>query len=538
MIAITYTISLEGPLLATMLGGDPNSGISYPYIPGSMIRGMLIARHESHEELAINNRALFFSGQVRFLHAYPADLNRAEWQRGLPVPASWRKKKNRISKQGIIEDWALFEDIESETELKEDADPISGGFGWLDEERVTTRSPERQIAIHTQRSRGPGRATGNDGAVYRYEALAAGQHFAGVIICESDSLAKQIKDLLAEEVAYLGGVQTAGYGRIRLSNVSVHMSANESWHEYNGDVEEIATGEKLVITLLSDTILRDDYGAVHTDLVATLNLPLELQSAFKQINIIGGFNRTWGLPLPQTQALGAGSVFACRATETITQEQIEELLARGVGERRTEGFGRLAFNWQTEERLTQYSLWPQTTNLPQLEVPNETENPVRQLAQRMVNRRQRQQLDQALLKAVRSLNIKLPPPNSQLSGIRIIARHALQEGNLSRISNLFKEKIDDEDNPNVIKQRARVKFERARLEKDVRLNDWLVELADDPETVWTKLGQPQSTLGTVKPAHDLAAEYAVRLIDAVLGQAMNQRRNQDTQQKVVTNGTA
>ncbi|MCB0126013.1 MAG: hypothetical protein KDE58_27340, partial [Caldilineaceae bacterium] len=296
MIAITYTISLEEPLLATMLGGDPNSGISYPYVPGSMIRGMLIARHEPQEALAINQRELFFNGQVRFLHAYPADLTRSEWQRALPAPASWRKKKNRTNQQGAIEDWALLEDIDEESCFKDDATPIAGSFVWLDEESVAISSPEQRITVHTQRSRGPGRAIGNDGAVYRYEALAAGQHFAGVILCENNTLAKQIKELLTEEVAYLGGVQTAGYGRVRISNVSPdeidHLSSSEPWFEYKGEVEEIASGEDLIITLLSDTILRDDFGAIHTDLLAALSLPLELRSAFKQVAVIGGFNRT------------------------------------------------------------------------------------------------------------------------------------------------------------------------------------------------------------------------------------------------------
>ncbi|MCE7987033.1 MAG: hypothetical protein DYG89_38160 [Caldilinea sp. CFX5] len=526
MIAITYTISLEGPLLATMLGGDPNSGVSYSYIPGSMIRGMLITRYGSHNNLSISDRELFFSGRVRYLNAYPADLNRSEWQRSLPIPASWRKKKDQPSKHGEIEDWALFEDIDSDSEFKEDAIAVSGSFVWLNEKNAIICSPERQITVHTQRARGPGRATRNDGAVYRYEALAASQHFAGVVLCENSTLAKQVKDLLVEDIAYLGGVQTAGYGRVRIQNVLI-VPDTEPWHEYKGEAEEMAKGENLVITLLSDAILRDDYGATHTDLLAALNLPLSLHSAFKQVAVIGGFNRTWGLPLPQTQALGAGSVFVCRTMDKITQQQIEEWLERGVGERRTEGFGRLAFNWQRAERLTHGTSPDPYSTLSTLQLSDNIEDPAYQLAQRMTNRRQRQQLDQALLKAVRSLTIKQPPPNSQLSGIRIIARHALQEGNLRRISNLFKEQVDGNDNPNVMKLRTRSKFERARFDEGTRLNDWIVQLADDPQTVWAKIGQPSSKLGHVEPQQDLAAEYAVRLIDAVLGQAISKRRNRN-----------
>ena len=542
MISIMYTITLDGPLLATMLGGDPNSGVSASYIPGSMIRGMLIGRYGPHDELATVDRDLFFSGQVCYLHAYPADVNRSEQQRSLPVPASWRKAKVSAYKQGAIEDWALLENVDRDSQL-EDPTPVSGDFVWFDEEGAVIRSPERQIAIHTQRSRGPGRATLNEGAVYRYEALAEGEQFSGVILCEDQSLAQRVKDLLVEGIAYLGGAQTAGYGRVQISNVHPEKidddSADELWKEYEGKPEDIVTTENVVITLLSDAILRDDHGSIHTNLLATLDFPLQLLSAFKQISTIGGFNRKWGLPLPQTQVLGAGSVFVCRATAAIMKEQIEELLMHGVGERRAEGFGRIAVNWQVYENLIQYSPSLHNVRLAKQDLSEDAGDPSRQLAQRMVNRRQRQLLDQSLLKAVRSLEIELAPPNSQLSGIRIIARHALQEGNLDRISSLFKGKLEGGmDNPNAMKQRARTKFERARIDNGKRLNDWIIQLADNPQTVWNTLGLPSNVLGPVKPQQDLAASYVVRLIDAVLGQEVTKRRGQDVKDKEATNGSA
>ena len=45
MKAITFLLHTKQPLLATSLQGDPNSDVSFSYIPGSMIRGVLIGRY-------------------------------------------------------------------------------------------------------------------------------------------------------------------------------------------------------------------------------------------------------------------------------------------------------------------------------------------------------------------------------------------------------------------------------------------------------------------------------------------------------------
>ena len=45
MIALSFELCLKEPLLATALEGDPNSAVSLPFIPGSMLRGALIGRY-------------------------------------------------------------------------------------------------------------------------------------------------------------------------------------------------------------------------------------------------------------------------------------------------------------------------------------------------------------------------------------------------------------------------------------------------------------------------------------------------------------
>ncbi len=75
MIALTFTLHALEPLLITRLEGDPNSAVSYPYVPGSTLRGALIGQlpKERRQRLAIEpgDRRLFIDGSTCYLNAYP-----------------------------------------------------------------------------------------------------------------------------------------------------------------------------------------------------------------------------------------------------------------------------------------------------------------------------------------------------------------------------------------------------------------------------------------------------------------------------------
>jgi CRISPR-associated protein Csx10 len=101
MAVLTYQIRLLEPVLVTKLDGDPNSNISYDYLPGSVLRAALLGRFASDNKVAVKDvledertkadAARLFFGHARFLNAYPVDrLN----NRTLPKPLSWRQSKS------------------------------------------------------------------------------------------------------------------------------------------------------------------------------------------------------------------------------------------------------------------------------------------------------------------------------------------------------------------------------------------------------------------------------------------------------------
>jgi CRISPR-associated protein Csx10 len=485
-----------------------------------MIRGLVASvLNRQDPDLAINQRQWLFSGDVRYLHAYPAMQN---GPRSLPAPHSWRK--NKVQPDDLrIEDYARL--AENESKFSEGSIGV-GRFIVLDDINVREFRGKRHITVHTLRDRFAGRPRRGLGAVYQYDALAQGSCFSGAIVVTTRAQAETLNTLLPKGEYRIGGARTAGYGLVWLDELGI----DEEWWEYGAPPQAIAAEEQFCVTLLSDAILRDPQGSTYTDLVAELRqvykLPVHCETAFKEVTAVGGFNRKWGMQLPQDLALQAGSVFVVRAEAAITQQQVQALIERGVGERRAEGFGRLALNWQQEGELLLVKLGKEqrdeitTVSLTSRE---------RMIAQRIATRRHRLALDRGLAVAIRdrtqdgAVNV---PPNSQLSRVRIIVRSALKARDRSRVVDLFR---DDNQNSRALRRNARQKFDRCRLgqsEQAPRLSNWIKELCDNPESIWAgPLARESISLAGVAPeAEQLAEEYALRLIDGVLEELMRQNR--------------
>lgn len=504
MKALTYELYLLEPLLATRLGGgDPNSAVGFEYIPGSMIRGMVISRYARQNPTDATDeefRRLFLDGRVRFLNAYP----QAYGQRLLPVPLSWYQEKDREDTAPIY-DFAV-ENQKSDRQWRR----VAHSFCclWVSDDgdyRACLEKPERHIAIHIAREDRQ-RITKGESTVFRYDALAPEQIFCGVILADRESDLELLQQWLpAGEVVSLGGSHLAGYGQARLQNVTIQ----DGWREYTEVGEDT---DCIVVTLLSDALIRDPRtGAYVTTLEPVVGCAH--QQAFVNVRVVGGFNRKWNLPLPQAIAIQAGSVFVYRAQGDLLA-RLRLLEQSGIGERRAEGFGRIAVNWHRAAEIKPVEKPVSTQILPfQLQRKESID-----LARRMVERMLRQKLDRALVAAVNRFRVQNPPSNAQLSRMRIAALRSLSQKDPQFIT----KHLDG------MKKAARDQFQRARIGEE-RLDDWLRDRAMDVRGIWelleVDLGRVP-VLGNVRPelTDALALEYTVRLIDRVLQKAQKEAK--------------
>lgn len=536
MKAITFLLKTEQPLLATSFQGDPNSDVSYPYIPGSMIRGALISRYlklpgKQSIDIVTDeiSRRLFFDGTTRYLNAYP---NSQENKRSLPTLLSWRKEKGKEFKdtKDKIDVYDLSisknDDLQSPKSLNEP-------FWVEDGKNIRLYSVDRRINIHNLRDRRKGRSASDkldpqtrqiieerDGEIFRYDAIDTGQTFQGAILYDEVD-EEAIQKLLNISDIWLGGSRSAGYGHVKISDIKI----NNSWSEIKTSPEKRNSDNILKITLFSDLILRDDcgqYAAIPPSQLIAEFLGKQSEELKKSLNeyktymdsvFVGGFNRKWGLPLPQVLAVKAGSIFVYEGV-SVTAAQICQLETTGIGERRAEGFGRVAINWRVQNsQFTARKPEPKTytkRNQPQLK---ESHDLARQMAERIL----RQKLEELLLDKVEEF--KLNPnrmTNSQLSRLIIVARKSLDINCRQPLDFLL-------DN---LPSNARTKYERTKIDSQLlkqKIKDWL----ENPTSWIEGYLEPVAIANeTAILSDELALEYTLRLIMAIAKNATKEKPNE------------
>lgn len=545
MKVITFILETQQPVLATSFQGDPNSDVSFPYIPGNMIRGALIGRYlKRHPELPgdilsdakINQeiKRLFFDGNTRYLNAYL--FCEQQKIRTLPVPLSWYRNKDEDLPQNqepALDIYDLSQYEPEEVSLK----GLSEKFCTVNERQVVLYREKRRINIHTARDRTKGRSSPTkldpatnqviqegEGAIFRYEALDVKQTFQGVILCEDDD-AQKIKDLLKPADIWLGGSRSAGYGHIKIQILSPDQPQElDNWNEIQiKKPEDKQNRKKLKITLLSDVILRNHCGQFSADpclVKQAIEDKLQVQlpqatNVFISSTIVGGFNQKWGLPLPQVPALSAGSVFVFDSQ--LTTEQVKILEREGIGDRCIDGFGRVVVNWLGEYR--EFSARP-----PEPVTAKETqlEEKYHDLAAQMAENILRQKLEKFLVEKISDTKIEGNITNTQLSRLEIVARQGLTKPPsflplIELLSSLTSNASEQYRNTKVYGNKS--------LEQ--QLKDWLVKPIGNTES-WLKNPQDLEVniagiTRKIESNSDLSTEYTLRLIIAIAKKAKKEK---------------
>lgn len=523
MKALPIYLTLEEPLLAPALNGDPNSAVSYPFIPGSLIRGALISKYTQSQppvDLPLETGDRFFNGKTRFLNAY---LIGPEQSRALPLPLSWQREK-------------LEHPLTSIYDLSTGAKPTQGRklsqpFYARHKGQIVLLDPVKQFNVHTRREdRVMGRATEDSGAVFRYEALAPNQMFVGTVLFDDDQAAE---DLFGDGRLFLGGSRSTAYGQVMVTT----GQALSDWREIGsqtGQVVDIPAGSRFTLTLLSDLILQDERGQYSTRVMGkdlarwfdpvSAKLEVAIEQVFKAEGMVGGFNRKWGLPLTQLPVIQAGSVFVLQAKVEIPAQAINRLEAQGIGQRRVDGFGRVAITRTgsvTEAVLPVYqAAKPETPLSETAPVPvSLPDKASRKLAETMYKRLIRAKMEERLNVFVNQ-QVKLVPngisPN-QLARLRVEVR-----GHLAGATGQSPQKVLEWVGK--FRSTGRKQYEQARVNHESLLN-WVEQRLKSPQEVWQILGielakMPLAHLKSLEvnqiTSSAFAAETTLRLIDGVL----------------------
>jgi len=218
----------------------------------------------------------------------------------------------------------------------------------------------RSSELHIQVDEETGRV--KTGQLYGYTVLDAGQYFVGELLCTDEATWTRLKEMtgITEETPLtwrLGKARRRGYGQVTVW-LERCDTAPQAWTQIPLEERVTDPGQPISLTLLTDTIIADPWGRqvvgfTEEWLESVLGLgPVQIQDAYARTRPVDSFNATLGLPRWRDTTLTAGSVvwFQLQAPPDDWLAQMQKLETEGIGLRRNEGYGRVAFNHPVYER--------------------------------------------------------------------------------------------------------------------------------------------------------------------------------------------
>lgn len=350
MHKISFEIETLAPVVISSASNSTVMTSTHSEIGGAIIRGVLAKKYISEKNLKTpyldEKFKKFFYGDLKFLSATPKIFNR----RSFILPLSLQSGKKGMPDENKILD--LLNDGEIPKGYKN-----FRGYGIINEKKIFKTDVKKNISLHMSRNLENERLSGKseEGHIYNYESIAAGQKFCGEIIGEEIDLKKFVETLNLKNNSmkiFVGKSRFTQYGKCKISF---------------GDVEEIIlppAREKIFLRLESPLISEEDYfiGAekiLQKEIVDVLNETFgenifSLGKIFASAVEVENFVTHWSMKRPRVLALAAGTVFELHVSKILYAENFKilaEKISSAFGIRMEEGFGQLRF-WQVEEILT------------------------------------------------------------------------------------------------------------------------------------------------------------------------------------------
>lgn len=401
------------------------------YFPGSTIRGYVITQLSKNPDFEAYKTELF-SGKIRFLNAYPCigDKEMVPSLKGFYEDKSettGRKKLNNV--------------ITGEVEPGYKRASL-GHFCYIEDDCIRYTDVEVSEDININIGREEAKRT-----VFRSQYIKKNQTFSGYITFQdevADSLISQIMHIL-DDTMYLGNRRTAGYGECICTEKELLKGI-----PYGG-LRTTKDREELYMVLLSDTVMRDRNGELTglclEELADRLGCEtMSIEKCATSTTDIRGYNRMWQGAVPSAVMYEAGSVFRLKPSSPVTLESIHLLEESGIGIRRDEGFGQIAF--LENYKVINYKLAAQQTQEQDCKVntlgkKNDTDGDIRIAASGLARIR----LERALERYIVGQKLELPGISESKKGLLMSMCMELQYQPLEAEKQLlaFVDHIHDKD---------------------------------------------------------------------------------------------
>ncbi len=353
---IRYKMTTKAPILLTRTLANTFFLSTDNYVCGSTIRGIFarqyIALNKINERAHLNERFnnWFLRGALTFCNVYPFFLDenikdgRKQQFPLFPRPFAiirFRGEDNVVYDRFWKEDKELTKPIDT------------NDFCCLRDKTFYFKPVKKTLNFH--HARHSATDTPIDGGFFNYEAVEAGQLFHGTIMGSEKDLndfIKTIGPLTNPFVAYIGRSRNAQYGKVEIRLMDdlpkIFKTEIDGLPQKETEIPEGLS----TVTFLSDTIIYDQNGFPTTSLSVLAGndyFNTKIEKAYIKVGEVENFISVWKLRRSSERCLKAGSSFLIEIDEK-NKAQLLKLQYEGIGERRNEGFGRIALDWGTTLR--------------------------------------------------------------------------------------------------------------------------------------------------------------------------------------------
>jgi len=324
---------------------------SLGHIPGAHLLPLLA---KAVRKLGVDLSTAIAAGDVIVTNA----TLEVDEQPARPVPlALWRRKASTGGPGKEVRNWL----VEPSPDMAEQWKPLSAGYigGEQPGDTLDLFEVEKQLHTHSTIDETVGRPTSRVGGVYCYQAITPGTVLRSEI---------RIRSALAGHLA----AHDPSWWRAVAGDQDIGRSKKDDYGSVQIEVEEPvpletevrAGGRQLAVWLLSDLLLRDQrlrpsasIEALRREIERQLGLPVARPekedgppskdgppSAVARCRRSESWQATWVLPRPTLAGFKAGSCFVFTLNGDVDPARLSEIQARGLGERRAEGYGQVSFN--------------------------------------------------------------------------------------------------------------------------------------------------------------------------------------------------
>ena len=337
---LSCTIQLISPVIISDTTGGQNHIGTLDYLPGASLLGVFAGRYIKNAKLGDKAHTdeffylNFLRGGLRFLNA----TLRPEENAGRSYSIPLHIEKYRQTPDDGLRCKYLDVFITRKAQYRHKYEP---GY-FLPASPYGAFKVKKVINFHTSRKANRLSGHAEEGGVFTYEAIAAGQTFCTGIIGEENVLQKLHDIAGVDFTAWLGRSKTAQYGQVR---VKLDALSSIPYPELNSqtDFQIILNSPALIpdrnggtTTTLQGlkTYLADEYGLD----VEWVEDEGRIRARMKTTTV-ENYNRKWESKRWSENALAAGSVFSFKVRAGDADRFMRRLSEDGLGVHTAEGFG-------------------------------------------------------------------------------------------------------------------------------------------------------------------------------------------------------